>query len=258
MLDRAGAGADRTLDALGAVRVRRHERPVQRGLVHRRTDLVFAELRRARRGPPRQHRAGGDDLDEVGAPVEDLADHAPDLVGGVRHPEPELSRDLDVGRHRRDVAATARDGHVGAGALHPGPDDRSFVDGLAEGHVHERPECPDVTHGGEPGHHRVARVANARECLLRARPHEQRGVLAPFEFPHQVRVAVDEARHDSVLRQVDHPSAVRISALVRSHRLDAVADDLDDLSAEELACGRVDQAAGAYDGQSFSGHGPRA
>src|SRR6266508_3066170 len=86
-----------------------------------------------------------------------------------------------------------------SGALHPRPDDIARVDRVAEGDVDEGPEGPDVADGGEPGHHGVACVAHARESFLRARPHEQPGVLAPFQLPHEVRVAVDEAGHDGVL-----------------------------------------------------------
>ena len=46
VLDRADAGPDRPLDALGAVRVRRDVRPVEGRLVDRRPDLLLGELRR--------------------------------------------------------------------------------------------------------------------------------------------------------------------------------------------------------------------
>ena len=56
VLDRPHAGADRALDPLRAVRVRRDEGSVFRRLLHRGPDLVFGVLRDARLGAPGQHR----------------------------------------------------------------------------------------------------------------------------------------------------------------------------------------------------------
>jgi hypothetical protein len=74
-----------------------------------------------------------------------------------------------------------------------------------------------------------------------------------FQFPHEVRVAVDEAGYDRVSRQVDNSGADRIPALVGTNRLDPLADDLDDLRPKDLAVDRVDQAAGANDGEPLRG-----
>jgi hypothetical protein len=189
--------------------------------------------------------------------MQDLADYPPHLVDGVRHPEPKLSRDLEVRGHR-DVAASTRDGDERSGALHPGPDDVPRVDGVAESNVDEGPERTDIAHGGEPGHHGIARVAHARERFLRARPHEESGVLPLLQLPNEVRVAVDQAGYDRVLRQVDDLGAVRIPPLVGTNGLDPLADDLDDLRPKDLAADRVDQASGADDGLTLRGHGTRA
>jgi hypothetical protein len=133
------------------MRVRRDVGVVQRGLLDGRADLGLVELGGRRHCALGQHGAGRDDLDEVCAAVEQVADDPTDLVGRVRHPEPQVAREarVDVRRQARDVPAPARTRNVGARTHHAWPQDVARLDRLSERDVDERPERPNVPNGGE-------------------------------------------------------------------------------------------------------------
>ena len=93
MLDRADAGADRALRALGAVGMRRDGRAVVRGLLDRGAELGLGQLRCAGDAAAGEDGAGRDALDDVGAADEEAADAVAHLVGARDDPEPEVGGD---------------------------------------------------------------------------------------------------------------------------------------------------------------------
>ena len=129
--------------------------------------------------------------------MQDLA-HAPaNLVDGVRHAEPELARNLDVGSESGDVAAAGRTRDIGTGTGHPGADTGARLDRVAQRDVDERAERAHVADRREAGEQRVARVRDPRERLLRAGAHHERRVsLAGVELADHVGVQVDQTGHD--------------------------------------------------------------
>ena len=80
--------------------------PYSRGLLDRRVDLFLGELRDARLGAPGEHGAGRDNLDEVGAPIEQRPHPLAHLVDRVGDPEAEGRRQGHV--RRRDRPARRR------------------------------------------------------------------------------------------------------------------------------------------------------
>ena len=121
MVDRANAGADGPLDALGAVRVRHHPPPeIGRGLDDR-AHLGLGEVRLARVVGRREEPAGRRDLDHVGAGADRLAHlrrHAVDAVAdAVDHPG--VVRAPRAARRRS--AARGRCGHRSSRAWSPRP-----------------------------------------------------------------------------------------------------------------------------------------
>ena len=83
MLDRVDAGLDRDLGAVEALGVGGHPVAHAVGLVDDRRDLLAGHLRGVGILELDRARAGGHDLDEVGAAPELLADGAAHVVGAV-------------------------------------------------------------------------------------------------------------------------------------------------------------------------------
>jgi hypothetical protein len=104
------------------------------------------------------------------------------------------------------------------------------------------------------------RVADAGQRLLRPRASEQGAEVdrsLVFLEPHQVRVAVDQARRHREGREIDDGRPGGIRASIRPHGLDPIPSDPDRLGATHLARYRIEQAAGPDHGGEDLGHGSR-
>jgi hypothetical protein len=159
-------------------------------------------------GPGGEHGPGGDHLDEVGPAVQDRPHPLADLGRGAGLPEPEVPGQLDVGGQAGDGPAAPGDGHVRPGHRHAGPGHGAVADGVAQGHVDERPEGADVADGGEPGQHGGAGVGDPAERLLGGAAVDRRDA-GPLELAHQVGVAVDQPRQQGVAGQLDQGRSLR-------------------------------------------------
>ena len=80
VLDRIRTGAQRCIDAIGAVRMHHHLTSQAVGRSHDRDQLVLGELQIDARRFGREDAAGCDDLDEIGAARHLIANHARALV----------------------------------------------------------------------------------------------------------------------------------------------------------------------------------
>ena len=89
MLDRPSAGADRGLDPFGAVGMGDAIGAMRLGLVARGLHFLGAKLERARYAADRQDRSGRDQLDEIGAVIEEVAGAVAGFgrVADLTHPE---------------------------------------------------------------------------------------------------------------------------------------------------------------------------
>jgi hypothetical protein len=202
-----------------------HEGAVGRRLLDRRGQLLGRQLGGAGPGPEGEHGPGGDHLDEVGPAVQDRPHPLPDLGRGGCLPEPEVPRQLDVGGQAGDGPAAPRDGHVRAGHGHARPEHGAVADGVAQGHVDERPEGADVAHGREAGQHGGPGVGDPAERLLGGAAVDRRDA-GPLELADQVGVAVDQAGQQRVAGKLDQGRAL-------GHRLAGVEHGLDPLAADQ-------------------------
>jgi hypothetical protein len=183
---------------------------------------------------------GRDDLDDVGAAVEDEPNALAHLVRRVRHPEAELAREHDVARDAGDLTAPARDGDIRAGNGHARADRRAIVDGVAKGHVHECAVGADVPHGGESGQQGRARISDAGEGVLRRRGLQRGRRVGRQDAAHQVGVAIDQPGHDGVTGEIDDARAGGRAGGPGLDRLDAVAPDHDQPIAQHIAAPDID------------------
>ena len=155
-------------------------------------------------------------------------------------PEPEADREVHRRRLAGDLAAAARAGDVRTGALHPRARRPAGVDGVAERHVDERPERPEVADAREPGLQRVARIADPAHRLLRRRAVDGRdaGVL---EVADLVAVPVDEPGDDPVTLDGDRLGVRRSGVAGAEYRFDPVAGEQQPPVIEPQAGGDVEQ-----------------
>ena len=107
MFDRTHPGAHRALDAFGAMRMGGDEGAALGGFLDGGADLGFGVLRLARLGAGSEHRAGGDDLDEIRAVVQQVVHVLADFGFVVGNAEAEPGRDHGPGGQAGDLAATA-------------------------------------------------------------------------------------------------------------------------------------------------------
>ena len=250
VLDRVHAGPDRPLDALGAVRVRRHVRAVQR------------RPPRPRRGSgPRSARARrGRSVSDITAPVAiSLIRSAPPYR--IRRTARVTSSTVST-TPTRSSAGTCSSASGARPLMSPppprqpmkapatiirGPGRPAGVDRVAQGDVDEGAVVADVAHAGEPGVQGVARVAHAGHGLLRAGARQHLGVALPaVDLAHEVGVAVDQAGQQGRAGQVEDGGVG--GRLVRGHDGgDPVTVDDDGAVGEQVA-GRRRRAA-ARDGR---------
>ena len=203
VLDGRHAGANGTLHAFGAVRVRRHFAPEIAGGFHHHTDFLFRELRHLSHRRQRQHSGGGGDFDQIRAALD----------GQQRRP----ARAFHAGhhafgfiRHRQDVLAVAVGG-IGmaaehaqrfGGDEHPRPDDVAAIHRIAQGHV-DKIIGAHIAHRGESGHERAFKVFRGDQRHIGRVQLKPLDVAAFFQLPTHMHMAVDKAGHDPFLTQVN-------------------------------------------------------
>ena len=246
VLDRCHTRAHRGIDAVRAVRMRRDACPVLRRLGDRSVDLLLAELLHTRLGPRREHGAGRDDLDHVGAVIQDLTHTLPDLAGVVRDAEPHVGWKRDIGGHPRDFAASAAHRDVRARDCHARPHHEAAIDVVAQRHIEIRAEGSDIAYGREAREQRSPRVHHAIERLLRGRALEGEQHIGIGLATDQMRVAVDEPRGDRVPREIDHLCTGWYVPRRGLHRHDPVATHDDHLIAQHLSGLDIHEPAGPH------------
>ena len=115
MIHSANAGANRSLDPILAVCVRRDLLPPAACLVHGGLNLRVGILLRAGRNPLREHRTGRKNLDEIRAVLQVRPHYLPHLVDTVG--EVADDRDVHVDRELARVTGAAGRRDVVAGDL---------------------------------------------------------------------------------------------------------------------------------------------
>jgi hypothetical protein len=255
VLDRSDAGPDRDLDPLGPVGVGGDEDAVGSRLLHGRPNRRGVELDDVGPGAAGQDRAGDDELDQVGAAGDELADPLAGLGRRSDDAEPQVWRQHDVAGEAGHLAAAAGRRDVGAGALHPRTGHPAAVDRVAQRDVDERPVRADVPDAREPSVECRPRVADAGHRLL-GRARRRRGHACELHVADEVAVAVDQPRGDREPGQVDDPGAVRDGIVGREDGLDAPVLDQQLASLEDLASVDVEESRAADDG--VLGHGGRS
>ena len=244
VFDRVGAGKDRVLDRLRAMRMRRDLQAVGMGHVDHGLDLLGHHFALARHAAEREHRAGRDDLEQVGAAGGGQLGLLPELLGPARDTHAHLRRDLRFGMTRDDQVATAgRDRQVEARNLHARTHRVALVDRIAQVAIDPGDVGADVTRAGEPGQQRGARAFPRDGALLLLRAPVVDAEVGRFvPAVRQVRVHVDQAGQAGVLPEVDDGQS-RGRHRTRLHRFDtAVAND-DGRGALRLRSHAVDQRA---------------
>ena len=179
VLDRPDAGPDGLLDALGAVGVGGHEGTALGRLLDRDADEGLRHLDVVDVRAAGQDRAGDDDLDEVGAAVEDASHGGPNLGLVAHDPDARVGRPRGAHRQAGQLAAAFRCRDVGAGALHARTGHPAGVDGVAQGAVEEGPEGAHVADRREAGLEGGRGVPDADEHLLRLAQGDRRARPSP-------------------------------------------------------------------------------
>ena len=208
MVDRAHAGADRALDALGAVGVRHHPPPEVRGGRDDRVHLGLREVRLLRVVGRREVPARRGDLDHVGAGADHLTHLDRDALDAVAHAvgHPGIRRSPRASGAARQpgVAVAARHRDHRHRDLHPRPEQQPLLDRrlhagvgaarVAHGRDAERDRPPHVLgHLVEAERERLVHHADLVEVLVRER---------------EVHVDVEEPRQERLARALDRPVAV--------------------------------------------------
>ena len=199
VLDRAHAGADRALDALGAVRMHRDVAPLVRGSDDGGTDLLLGVVRHGRIGARGHHAARREQLDPVGAVLDVLAHLLTDLIGPVG--ERLVALDVDVLGQLVVVAVTAGRRERLDRDQHARPGNAARRDRIAQRDVGEI-AAAEVAHRRESGEQRLARVRHALDRGARRGLLEilvRRLLLAARE----VHVGVDEPRQQRHVAEID-------------------------------------------------------
>ena len=197
--------------------------------------------------PDGEHGAGREDLDEVRAAREQLA-HAPAHRGlVVGDAAAHLVRHLDAHGQAGDFAGAVGDRDVGAGHEHARTLDQPGIDGVAKRDVDQRAIRADVPHRRESGGKRRARVRGAEQRVARGGARQRRRDVGGADVADQVRVQVDEARHDGVRRPVDQPAAAARTRAPGRDGSDAAVVDADRLVEEIPPLFHVEQLAGTDD-----------
>ena len=241
VIDRADAGADGRLDALGAVHVRGDVFAPARGLFGGDVHLLLGVLLRAGRRAFRKDGAGSQNLDEVGALLQIRAHGLTDFVGAVGQVLHDWHIHVDRKLPRIAGAAGGRD--VVARRQQPRARDDIGIDGLSEVDVGVRPGWAHVAAGREAGHQRHERVVRAVKGRLPGSGPQQ--LLFPVNAgARQMGVQIDEARQQRGAAQLDDAGARR-NRETAPDRFDSIAANQDDRRRHRRAAASVDQLRGA-------------
>ena len=166
MLDRAHAGPDRGLDALGPVGVGSNEDTLAGGLLDGGAEEAFVQFNAANTRASGEDGTRGDALDEIGTATDERADPFADVIGRPDDAETKVIRHDEVARQPGHLATATRCRDIRPGALHPRPRNPADVDRPAEGNIDERPERADIADGRETGSKR-----QRGHCGRRTSPH---------------------------------------------------------------------------------------
>ena len=185
------------------------------GMRHRRhrSDLVGRHFRFARYAAVSQYRAGGNDLEDVGAAVDSRLRLRAKLRGAACHSRTQPRRNVCF-RHTRDqqVAPAAGDRQVEARGLDARPGDLAAIHRIAQGAIAPGAIDAHIAHGREAGEQGRRRKATGEFELLGFRAtqvHAQvRGVRGTLR---DMRVHVDEAGQAGVAREVEDRQSPRHS-----------------------------------------------
>jgi hypothetical protein len=235
VLDRAHAGPDRALDALGAVSVRRDVASALAGGVDGGAQLLLAVLRRARIGAGGHDAAGGQHLDPVGAVLDVLPHLGADRFGAVG--DRRVAVDVDVGRQVVAVAVAAGRRQRFHRHQQARTRDAPRSDRIAQGNVREV-AAAEVAHRREAGLERLTGVGDPFDGGPRRRLR-QLAIGGALFAADEVDVDVDEAGEQGETAEV---VIDRLAGAPVVDRDDLAARDAHHDVAPEGACRGLEQA----------------
>ena len=208
VLDGRHPRANRTLDALGRVRVGRDAQAEIARLLHGRAQFLGSEFDRSRITPMRENRARGQNLDVVRPAVCEFPDFLTHCPWAVRDGELQVPGQLDIRGEARHCAGALGYRDVGARDIHARPDDDALRNGVAHGDVIESAVGADVAHRGEPCEQGDPGIRDGivRGDRRRSRQHLQGLGVAEVR---EVSMAVDEPGQHGHRRQIDDGGAGR-------------------------------------------------
>ena len=212
MLDRVDAGANGDFRAGRAVRVRGRllAKPVR--FVHERVHLGLRELRGIDFVGERQHAPSRAHLDDVCAVLHLESHRIAKSVGPGRDALRRAGlRSKQHVRIARAVAVAAASAERIHGHQHVRARGHARVDRVPQTDV-DVVGRPDVPHGGEPRHQRLARVRRGDDGFLgdrAAKAGDGIGVPVCGALERHVRVGVDEPGKQRDVAQIDHARAGR-------------------------------------------------
>ena len=219
VLHRVHAGADRHLDRLGAVRVRRHLLAPAVRLVDDRVHLRLRVLRRAHRSLVAEHAGAGHELDHVGTALDVFAHARAHRIDAVGHTAGAAEGDV-----RREAGAVV--GMAAGGADRHGGDQHAragnlaAVDRVTQRHV-EIARRADVAHRGEAGIERAPGQGGRQHRVVHDALGQRVAVVvagAGGGIGAEMHVHVDQARQQRGVAQVDQLSRRRAPRCRRAPR----------------------------------------
>ena len=204
VFDRVDTGAQRAVDAFGAVRMRRNAQPQHMRLVRHRLHFIERHLLRADGIALGQDAAGGADLDHLRAVLVHLAHQRAEFLGRIGNVGP-----LPVERRRQFGGVAMPPG--GAQRIGRGHNTRAgdftLFDGLTQRDI-GKSVGPDIAHRGEPRVERATRIGNAHHGAELV-GELQAGIAAEPGIAGQMDMHVDQAGQQRARPQIDDSGACR-------------------------------------------------
>ncbi len=244
VLDRCHPCANRILDALGGMRVRGHAQSEAICLLDGGAQLFRGELYGFGIAAMREHRAGGEDLDVIGAAMGNFTDLLTHFPGAVRHAVLQIPRQLDIRSQTGHRSGAFADGDVGARHVHARAHDDSSRNGIAHGHIVQGPVHAHIAHRGEPGEQRNTCVRDGRIGSFSGGSLQDVNRFGRCEV-REMGVAVHQSRQHPHVRQVDDLHALG-NLEIGPDGLYLGAPDEDDLVRQGASRFDVDEFARAY------------
>ena len=246
MLDGPDAGPDRRLDPFGAMGMGNTIGAVGPGLVAGRLHLLGREFVEPGDAADGEHRACGDQLDEISAVVEKEAGAVARFRWIAYFTHPKLFGHRHVGSERVDLASPARNGDVPARDKHPRPLHLAGVDRIPQRDVGKAAIDANVAHRGEAGAKLNACSFRPLEDGVGLAVLQRSGGIAAVAVDRAVGkmgVKVDQAGQNRLARPIDSCRAVGVTP--RRDRGCLAVHDPDTLVGENLCFLGVNQSAGA-------------